>query len=165
MSRWFLGACPSDGLDRVIMGLIENMAAKPCPTRREIMDHTGMSRRRIWGYLNGMQVRGLIEVEVIETKDCGKDPKRRRMRVLPKGKWTDWTARVRALPGPAPKKIPRGQAYGARIGCAILNDATALAVFSAEGRQDIIGERYGVARNTVSAVKCRRTWRHIHEAE
>lgn len=75
------------------MQMIEAHVGKPCPTRRDVMEWTGMPRRRVWPYLEGMQTRGLIEIEVRQARECGKDPKRRRMRVAG-GAWTEWTARL-----------------------------------------------------------------------
>ena len=83
---------PFDSLDAAIVLCIEHHAGKPCPTRAEIMLWTGMPRRRVWPYLEGMVKRGKIEVEVIEAREVGKDPKRRRMR-KPGGIWTLWTDR------------------------------------------------------------------------
>lgn len=51
-----------------------------------------MPRRRVWTYLDGMRDRGLIDLEVCESRPVGKDPKRRRMRKAG-GTWTLWTAR------------------------------------------------------------------------
>lgn len=79
---------PFSRLDAVLIQMIEAHAGRPCPTRKEVMQWTGMPRRRIWTYLDGMAQRGLIEIE-----ECGKaDPKRRRVRPAG-GAWTDWTAR------------------------------------------------------------------------
>lgn len=83
-------------LDSVICNLIRMHVGKPCPTRREIMWVSMLPRRQVWVYLGEMQERGLIEIEVQEAHPCGKDPKRRRMRVA-RGKWTDWTARRPAM--------------------------------------------------------------------
>lgn len=84
---------PFSALDAILMQVITAHAGKPCPTRRDIRDWTGMPRRRVWPYLEGMGARGLIQIETRGTRECGKDPKLRRMRVLPDGGWTGWTAR------------------------------------------------------------------------
>ena len=83
---------PFAALDAALLLMIQHHEGKPCPTRRDIREWTGMPRRRIWAYLEGMRARGLIEMEVCETKPAGKDPKRRRMRKAG-GVWTLWTAR------------------------------------------------------------------------
>lgn len=85
-------AQPFAALDAALLLMIEQHAGKPCPTRKEIREWTGMPRRKVWAYLEGMRSRGLIEMEVCETKPTGKDPKRRRMRKAG-GTWTEWTAR------------------------------------------------------------------------
>ena len=92
LGRW----CPPvDRLDSVIVDLIRRHEGLPCPTRRTFQEWTGMPRRRVWPCLADMQRRGLIEVEVRETRSQGPDPKRRRLRVAG-GEWTGWTARTRA---------------------------------------------------------------------
>jgi hypothetical protein len=79
---------PFTTLDTVLMQMIRAHEGRPCPTRQEIREWTGMPRRRIWAYLEGMQARGLIELEV-----CASLPAlRRRLRVVGEA-WTDWTAR------------------------------------------------------------------------
>lgn len=83
---------PFAALDAALLLMIQHHEGKPCPTRKDIREWTGMPRRRVWAYLEGMRARGLIEMEVIETKPVGKDPKRRRMRKAG-GVWTEWTAR------------------------------------------------------------------------
>jgi len=83
---------PFTALDNAILLMIKHSIGGPCPTIREIREWTAMPRRRIWDYLSGMVDRGLIEVELKETKEVGKDPKLRRMRAVG-GEWTGWTAR------------------------------------------------------------------------
>jgi len=97
----------TEALDRAIITMIKAHVGKPCPTRREVMGWTGIPRRFVWEALAEMQARGLIEVEVQETHECGKDPKRRRMRVAG-GKWTLWTAR-RPLPAPPTLRMEAAQ--------------------------------------------------------
>ena len=85
---------PFAALDAALLTMIQHHEGKPCPTRKEIREWTGMPRRRVWAYLEGMRERGLIEMEA-----CGADdPKRRRMRKAG-GQWTDWTARPGMPPG------------------------------------------------------------------
>jgi hypothetical protein len=60
---------------------------RPCPTTREIMEWTGVPRRRVRAYLRSLVRRGVIEIET-----CGKKPSRRRMRA-PGMPWTGWTQR------------------------------------------------------------------------
>lgn len=79
-------------LDQVLIQMIEAHAGRPCPTRKDVMEWTGLPRRRIWAYLHGMRERGLIEIE-----EYGRaDPKRRRLRPAD-GQWTGWTARRPAV--------------------------------------------------------------------
>jgi hypothetical protein len=64
---------------------------KPCPTRRDIMEITGIPRRKIWPQLNELADRGLIEIETVDPDpDRREMPRRYRMRVI-NGRWTDWT--------------------------------------------------------------------------
>jgi hypothetical protein len=84
--------------DRATIGALQMIAAhvgKPCPTRRDIMEWTGVARRNVWAFLAKLQERGLIEIEV-EGPDllnpAGKAPRLRRMRAVT-GRWTEWTAR------------------------------------------------------------------------
>lgn len=60
---------------------------KPCPTNREILEWTGVPRRRLRAWLASLVSRGVIEIEY---KDC--QPRRRRMRA-PGMPWTGWTRR------------------------------------------------------------------------
>jgi DNA-binding MarR family transcriptional regulator len=79
---------PIAALDAVLLAMIEQHAGRPCPTRRDIIGWTGiLPRRRIRAYLEDMQARGLIEIEVDAI-----DRRRRRLRVAD-GAWTAWTAR------------------------------------------------------------------------
>lgn len=80
-------------LDNALKTMIEAHVGKPCPTTESVVAWTGMPRRRVWPYLEEMQSRGLIEIEVIEYNEVGKDPKRRRLRIVG-GDWTDWTSRA-----------------------------------------------------------------------
>jgi hypothetical protein len=79
---------PTAALDAVLLAMIAQHAGRPCPTRRDIIGWTGiLPRRRIRAYLEGMQARGLIEIEIDTI-----DRRRRRLRVAG-GTWTGWTAR------------------------------------------------------------------------
>lgn len=51
---------------------------------------------------------------------------------------------------------------GEANGYAKLTDKDAMAIFLAHGRQRDIGARYGVGQQTVSFIKLKKTWRHIH---
>jgi hypothetical protein len=80
--------------DRAAAGVLTMIAAhigKPCPTRREVMEWTGVQRRQVWRFLGRLQARGLIQVEVMDSGTPGA-PRLRRMRVTG-GQWTGWTAR------------------------------------------------------------------------
>lgn len=79
---------PTAALDAVLLAMIEQHAGRPCPTRRDIVGWTGiLPRRRIRAYLEGMQARGLIEIEIDAI-----DRRRSRLRITG-GVWTAWTAR------------------------------------------------------------------------
>lgn len=64
-------------------------------------------------------------------------------------------------------KIAKGRAAnarGAQNGCAKLTDERARAIFCAHGKQSDIGARFGVTHRTVSLIKNKKAWRHIHQA-
>lgn len=84
---------PFESLDAVILQCIGHHVGRPCPTTREIREWTGMPRRKVWPYIEGMTQRGKIEIQIQESRGEGKDPKRRRLRARG-GDWTDWTARM-----------------------------------------------------------------------
>lgn len=79
-------------LDNVMLNIIRAHVGKPCPTRRTVMEWTGIPRRKVWAVFDDMARRGLIEVEAT----CHEPAVRRRMRVKG-GRWTDWTARRPAM--------------------------------------------------------------------
>lgn len=60
---------------------------RPCPTDAEIMDWTGVPRRRVRQYLQSLVERGVIEIEYRARR-----PHRRRLRA-PGMPWTGWTRR------------------------------------------------------------------------
>jgi len=60
---------------------------RSCPTNTEIMEWTGVPRRRLRAFLEGLVARGVIEVEFRD-----RPPRRRRMRA-PGMPWTGWTRR------------------------------------------------------------------------
>jgi hypothetical protein len=75
---------------------------KPCPTQREIMDWTGVPRRRLNAYLRSLVRRGVIEIQTRGRRE----PLRRRMRA--KGMpWTGWTQRGFLPKRPALSSLPR----------------------------------------------------------
>ncbi len=62
-------------------------------------------------------------------------------------------------------KIAKGRAVnvrGAENGYAKLTDEKALAIFHAIGKQSDIGAQFGVNHRTVSSIKTKKGWRHIH---
>ncbi len=65
---------------------------RPCPTNEEIMEWTGVPRRRLRAYLEELVARGVIE---IEHRDC--PPGRSRRMRAPGMPWTDWTQRGRSF--------------------------------------------------------------------
>jgi hypothetical protein len=79
---------PTAALDPVLREMIEQHAGRACPTLRDVIGWTGViPRRRVRAYLEDMQARGLIEIEIDSI-----DKRRHRMRVAG-GAWTGWTAR------------------------------------------------------------------------
>jgi hypothetical protein len=62
---------------------------KPCPTDAEIVDWTGVARRKVTAWLDELARRGVIEVEYL-----GGKPRRRRLRSVG-GVWTGFTQRGR----------------------------------------------------------------------
>ena len=71
-----------------VLAMIAFHQDKPCPTVREMMDWTGVPRRRLAAFLADLEVRGLIEIETSGRRP----PFRLRLRAagMP---WTDWTRR------------------------------------------------------------------------
>lgn len=64
-------------------------------------------------------------------------------------------------------KIAKGRAvnvHGVQNGYAKLTDDLARAIFHAAGKQSDIGARFGVTHRTVSLIKTKKGWRHIHQA-
>ena len=68
--------------------LITRHVGKPCPTRNQIVAHTGLPRRRVWPFVDELHAKGVIEVE----ERAIRPGNWRRMR-LAGGRWTDWTDR------------------------------------------------------------------------
>jgi DNA-binding IscR family transcriptional regulator len=68
--------------------MIATFQDRPCPSRAEIAEWTGVPRRRIAGFLADLVSRGIIE---IETK--GRPPALSRRMRAPGGSWTDWSDR------------------------------------------------------------------------
>lgn len=82
-----------DRLTACVMQMITAHRDKPCPTRREIVEWTGLPRREVWAFLDRLVVRGMIEIEV---RGRGTDNVWRRMRTT-NGQWTGWTARRKSI--------------------------------------------------------------------
>lgn len=62
-------------------------------------------------------------------------------------------------------KIAKGRGvnvHGAENGYAKLTDEQARAIFHARGKQSDIGAQFGVTHRTVSLIKNRKAWLHIH---
>ncbi len=78
-----------DQVTIAVLQMIDAHQGKPCPTRREVMDWTGIPRRRIWRVIGDIQARGLVEVQ---TKYDDSRNVWRRMRTA-NGQWTGWTER------------------------------------------------------------------------
>ena len=78
-----------DKVTIAVLLMIGRHADKPCPTREELIECTGLPRRRAWRFLFELQERGLVE---IETRGTGTDNVWRRIRQAG-GPWTAWTQR------------------------------------------------------------------------
>jgi DNA-binding transcriptional MocR family regulator len=89
----------------VVLQMIVSHAGRPCPTRRQIMQWTGLQQRRVWGFLDALAARGLIEIEV----RGGPPGHTRRMRMRG-GAWTGWTVRriSAGVPKTASSRWPDG---------------------------------------------------------
>ncbi len=72
-----------------LLVLVARHQDRPCPSDREIVEWTGVPRRRLAAWLDGLARRGVIEIE-----HRGRPPRRRRLRSVG-GVWTGWTARGR----------------------------------------------------------------------
>jgi hypothetical protein len=82
----------TDKVTIAVLLMIGRHAEKPCPTRREIIECTGLQRREAWRFIRDLQERGLID---IEERGRGKG-RQRRMRQQG-GPWTAWTQRRELL--------------------------------------------------------------------
>jgi hypothetical protein len=78
----------ADRVTVALLLLITQRVGKACPTHREIRLQTGLPKRRVWSFLDGLRDRGVID---IEERGC-RPGNWRRMRIAG-GRWTDWTAR------------------------------------------------------------------------
>lgn len=72
----------------VVLQMLVSHAGRPCPTRRQIMQWTGLPQRRVWGFLDALAKRGLIEIEI-----RGVLPGNMRRMRMRGGDWTAWTVR------------------------------------------------------------------------
>ena len=77
-----------------LMAMIALHQDRPCPTNAEIMEWTGVPRRRLNAWFADLEARGILEVE----RKGLPPPRRRRLRAVG-GSWTDWTARRGSLRG------------------------------------------------------------------
>lgn len=71
-----------------VLLLISQQIGKPCPTRNQIREQTGLPKRRVWPFMDELHKRGLIEIQERDIRPGNW----RRMR-LAGGDWTDWTTR------------------------------------------------------------------------
>jgi hypothetical protein len=71
-----------------VLMLITQQIDKPCPTRNQIMAQTGLPKREVWRFMDGLHRRGVIEIE----ERAIRPGNWRRMRIAG-GEWTDWTTR------------------------------------------------------------------------
>lgn len=58
------------------------------------------------------------------------------------------------------KALPRGIKH--HRSAAKINDDIALAIYRAQGSQQAIADEFGLCQQTVSQIKRRKTWRHVH---
>lgn len=83
--------------------LITQHVGKPCPTRNQIIAQTGLPKRAVWPFLDGLHKSGVIEIE----ERAIRPGNWRRLRIAG-GPWTDWTERrVKRRRFPLPKQEPR----------------------------------------------------------
>jgi DNA-binding FadR family transcriptional regulator len=84
-----------------LLAMIARHQDKPCPSNREIMEWTGVARRKLQRFLAVLAAGGVIEIET-----RGRRPQRRRMRAtgMP---WTGWTQRGQFAPPPRALRPPR----------------------------------------------------------
>jgi hypothetical protein len=54
-------------------------------------------------------------------------------------------------------------AVGVRSNVATINDATAINIFNFSGKQSDIAKKFDVSQSTVSMIKRKLYWKHIHE--
>jgi hypothetical protein len=86
---------------RVLL-LITQRIGLPCPTRNELGKQTGLPRREVWRFMDGLHRSGVIEIEERSIRPGNW----RRMRIAG-GEWTDWTTRqVRRRRFPLQPKEP-----------------------------------------------------------
>jgi DNA-binding transcriptional MocR family regulator len=96
--------------------MIAAHVGRPCPTRREVMEWTGVQRRHVWAFLRSLEERGTIEMEVRDPDPTRPEmPRRRRLRVTG-GMWTDWTARFQARKAPRPQLLQMMNGWEADAG-------------------------------------------------
>lgn len=90
------GRTPGRITERMVINAIRMInahAGRPCPTRREVMEWTGVARRQVWGFLEELERQGHVQIEVIDPDPGRREmPRRRRLRTT-NGQWTGWTAR------------------------------------------------------------------------
>lgn len=80
-------AIPEAAIGNLLV-LLAGRQHQPCPTRAEIIEATGIAKRRLAGWLSALTARGLIEIESRRRARAG----HYRMRVHG-GQWTEWTER------------------------------------------------------------------------
>ena len=78
----------ADRVRLAVLLMIVRHAGRPCPTREEIIECTGLPKRKAWDFLRDMQDAGMIDIE-----EAGEDEGRRRRMRVKFGPWTEWTQR------------------------------------------------------------------------
>lgn len=68
---------------------------KPCPTRQTIIEWTGLPRRLVWQYIEGMCARGLLSVSTMRINDGERQTLRKI--ALPDDRSTEWTDRPEGM--------------------------------------------------------------------
>jgi len=78
----------ADRVTVAVLLLITQHVGRPCPTHRDIRLQTGLPKREVWRFLDGLHKSGVIEIE----ERAIRPGNWRRMRIAG-GRWTDWTDR------------------------------------------------------------------------
>jgi hypothetical protein len=78
----------ADRITVALLLLIIQHVGKPCPTHKDIVAQTGLPKRAVWRFLEGLRDRGVIDIE-----ERGIRPGNWRRLCVTGGGWTEWTSR------------------------------------------------------------------------